>query len=727
MVRIDMQKIKDGASSFKDGAVKVAQEEAEKRKEMRDAGLMTWDEKLLHRLRGLSPWAVLNRARLNRALKPMKAEEKAEKEGILKGEDLKTRLYIIGFLVVIGIIVLYNVMKFLEYIIPLYIIFWYLKTIIVFRRNAKLFDYKWIFDLVKSDPNWTKLSSSLLYYRLPYTAVARDNQLEDYLEERGKKGMMSGQKEYASINNSHVVNLEHYGYVRVFTIDNRWFRKPVSSLEEVELTDYYLIPQRNTSSNYTTAVYYQVHGEVYQSISGLLGIIDRSEWIDQIVTDDSINFAFPEIQEELEALREEREALEQEEREAQELAELQQKIAEAGLSEEVAGLVLKIRSKIDDWNFNLWNGNQNMGGNASYFKVRCILRNGKSLNDIRRIQPTIEAELRHSVVINERQDKRAFDLTVILESQLKPYAMKSAELIDLNKQGKIFIGKSYTGELITQWNYQANHAVFAGKSGSGKSEAIREFLMQMAWLDDGGKDFDFTTMFLTSSSKIGDFADFGKRGALVASGIDAQIQVFAYVLKMLEAREALFYKESVQNIKDYNKKHPDSRMPQLILLADEYENTRGDLDKKKAQEAESLMVSILNIARSSGCVVLIGAQSILKQDIGTIKDKMTIRFSGKNEKNVLNTVDPSIASYYASYRGKPQGVFFYQADNLEIAGDYITQGETSFTLIQTPYLSDISTKTLPQLHGSEHEAEIFGSSHEDVDSGKEEETLADFL
>ncbi|MFY1068601.1 FtsK/SpoIIIE domain-containing protein [Enterococcus sp. AD013-P3] len=688
----------------------TAKQAKRKRLEKQHAGVETFDQMFWRWLKSIGLVSTFYRLRTNRTLKPYKQAEKEEKDGVMSTFDWRTRLWIYVVVGGVGIFLLMSALKNLSTVLPALFVVWYVKTHITFALNAKLFDYFWLYKVKKQDTRWQKLPLNVIYYKMPLYTVNRDNQLEDYLEQRGRKGMDSGQKEFASITKSSVAFDDTYGWVRIFSISNKWFRKPVASMEEPELTDYFLIPQRSTSNTLTSKVYYQVHGEVHQSIAGLVGEIDRSEFIDQIAQDDAINFAFPEIAEKLEAIKAEQEAQAQQEAQAKELQALNEMITSKGLSQEVASILMKIRSKADVWNYNIWNGNDNISGNGSYFKVRCILRNGKALKDIRAIQPAIESELRHTIVLNERQDKRAFDLTVILESQLKPFSMRCQDLIEYNKQKKIYIGRSYTGELLTEWNYQANHFVIAGKSGSGKSEAIRELLLQLSHLDEDGSDFDYTTMFLTSSSKIGDFADFGKNGALVASGIDKQIQVFGYILKMLEDREAQFYKESVQNIKDYNQKYPDNRMKQIVLLADEYENTRGDLDKKKAQEAESLMVSILNIARSSGCIVLIGAQSILKQDIGTIKDKMTIRFSGKNEKNVLNTVDPSIASYYSSYRGKPQGVFFYQSDNLAINGDYITQGETSFTLVQTPYITDISTKTLPQLHGSEFEDEIFGNN-----------------
>ncbi|WP_157455008.1 hypothetical protein [Carnobacterium maltaromaticum] len=75
------------------------------------------------------------------------------------------------------------------------------------------------------------------------------------------------------------------------------------------------------------------------------------------------------------------------------------------------------------------------------------------------------------------------------------------------------------------------------------------------------------------------------------------MKVFEYVLKELERRERLFYEHQVENIKEYNEKHLQAPLKQLVLLADEYENTRNGLDKKQSDYAERLLLNILNIGR----------------------------------------------------------------------------------------------------------------------------------
>lgn len=296
--------------------------------------------------------------------------------------------------------------------------------------------------------------------------------------------------------------------------------------------------------------------------------------------------------------------------------------------------------------------------------------------------------------------------------------MTPKQLATFNHNQEFYIGDSLTGPLSAKWNLQANHFWIAGMSGSGKSVQMKNILVQLAQMTDPDQGLDYRTMFLTSSSKVADFVEFGKAGALVASGIDKQIKVFEYVLEELEKREHEFYELEVENIEEANKRYPDLKMKQWILLADEYENTRNGLDKKKSEYAERLLTQILNVGRSAGCVVIIGTQSILKGSVGNVADKLTVKFSGYNEQNVWAKESVTIAKYYQTLEKQSQGVFFYKSQNLKPEQSALGF-DGSYCLVQTPLIVDIEANYLPTLLGKHLEHEIFDDSDsiDDIDNG----------
>lgn len=396
------------------------------------------------------------------------------------------------------------------------------------------------------------------------------------------------------------------------------------------------------------------------------------------------------------------------------------------------GIIKYIRENKDNLNFNVWdNFNKGIKGNEYYFSINCQILKNTPFAIIEKLKGTLETKFRKTVMFKQTTDKGSFELIIIVKEEIDSYTMTVNDLKKYNENNQIFLGKSWTGNLYSEWNLQANHTVFTGKSGSGKSVQIRNFITQLQQL----RDFDYSEMYLMSSSKIADFNEFKEMGALtvgvthedfkgltIADRIELTLQ---YIETKLLSREALFSQKGVESIKEYNKKNVDNPLNYIVLLIDEYENLLKGSDKKQVTRISDLTISILNIARSSGCIVLLGAQSILKSDIGATVDKMTVKFSGSNESNILNQVDSSVASYYKSLSKKPQGVFMLKADNLEI-NENIKMGDSAFTLVQTPYISDISTKNLKKLSGANNLNEIL-AQHElyavDVEEDTQEKVI----
>lgn len=393
--------------------------------------------------------------------------------------------------------------------------------------------------------------------------------------------------------------------------------------------------------------------------------------------------------------------------------ETQKVVAAKGINENAVNVITMIHDRKRDWKFNVWNVSETaIVGNENYVKIRCIFNQNGNLANVKKLQDELESKFRSGIMIKEVADKGSFDLYVIFVSKLDQYSMKVKDLKKFNEKDEIFIGNSLTKPLTVSWNYQANHAIIAGGSGAGKSVEIKTFLVQLANL----KSFDYKTMFITSSSKMADFTPFLNVGAAGFEGPELQEKVFTYILELLKEREREFPKHEVTDIKEYNEKYPENPMKQLVLVADEWENSRNGVDKKLSGRLETLLVQILNIARSSGCVVVLGGQSILKGSIGIPLDKMFIRFSGTNERNILTPTSTDISHYFDTLEDH-LGVFFFKSKNTPPNQEKLYYGDTTFSLIQTPFITDIkNSKDMPKLNGQEFMNEILnGEINVDLD------------
>lgn len=508
-----------------------------------------------------------------------------------------------------------------------------------------------------------------------------------------------------------------FGTLLYFTIkEDR--QKIITSLSDHLITYYKVVPLIDPYQKKLKIQQNRVSVVMLDQI--LLSAIDKDENVSELFAQkvEYLNY-FTELREIAEMQKQQ--AIEEERRKQQQefKQKVSQLVSERGLNNRTINILEIIQKKKEEWKFNSWKiGENGLKGNDIYIQIRCRFLQDGNIKTINNLKNQIESQFRSQILVKPLQDRGSFSLYVLFEPTLDMYAMKVADVQEYNEQDKVFIGQSMTGPLTADWNYNANHMVVGGKSGSGKSVQIINVLTQLSYLES----FKYRRMYITSSSKIGDFTPFAEKGALVTSGVEKQEKVFEHVLKKLEEREELFFKSGVSNIKEYNKKYPDDSMEFIVLLADEWENSRGTLDTKLAKRLEGLIVQILNIARSSGCLVMIGAQSILKGDIGTVVDKMFVKYSGSNNKNILNTIDPEIANYYSTLDRKPQGVFFYSSENTPATEESLFFGDTNYTLIQTPYLTDIEPRNLPVLLGAEEEKAIL--SGEDVElSTVETETL----
>lgn len=510
---------------------------------------------------------------------------------------------------------------------------------------------------------------------------------------------------------------DDFGTLLYFTIkEDR--QKMISSLSDHLLTYYKVVPLIDPYQKKLKIQQNRVSVVMLDQI--LLYAINKDENVSELFAQkvEYLNY-FTELREIAEMKKQQ--VLEEERRKQQQefKRKVGQLVNERGLNNRTINILEIIQNKKEEWKFNSWKiGENGLKGNDIYIQIRCRFLQDGNIKTINNLKNQIESQFRSQILVKPLQDRGSFSLYVLFEPILDMYTMKVSDVQNYNEQDKVFIGQSMTGPLTADWNYNANHMVIGGKSGSGKSIQIINLLTQLSYLEG----FKYRRMYISSSSKIGDFTPFAEKGALVTSGVQKQEKVFEHVLRKLEEREELFFESGVSNIKDYNKKYPDKPMEFIVLLADEWENSRGTLDIKLAKRLEGLLVQILNIARSSGCLVMIGAQSILKGDIGTVVDKMFVKYSGSNNKNILNTIDPEIANYYSTLDRKPQGVFFYSSENTPATEESLFFGDTNYTLIQTPYLTDIEPRNLPVLLGAEEEKAIL--SGEDVElSTVETETL----
>ncbi|MBW9322369.1 hypothetical protein FG877_02155 [Enterococcus casseliflavus] len=702
------------AVNVKDKADEVYQEKKATYKYNKANGIDNFDDKLKKSMYGYDLSATFYKWQMNRNLLSVLKEEEQE-----KGQTLS--YFIKGFLfnalgfkglvfyyvgLVIALLIAIETMRTgVIMLIPIYLIFKYISVHVKYTKNAKFFDFQWYFDLIKQADEFKGNTAKNTYLEIPSILYNTDNELENYLESRGKKGMASGQREYASISNSKVIFDERYGYVRVFEINNLFFRKAIDKdgLKSVELNDYYLIPQNNNNNSYTDDVYFQVHGEVHQAIAPLMGLMHRDEFIDLVVADESINYAFPEIQEKL-AEEAEREALLfKQQKEQEEEQKMYQAFEEKGLNDKAIKIVMKLKKNQEDWGISIRDlFGRSLKFSPDYLKVRADLVGNTTRPDVVRNANKIAQKVGLMPKIQQAENESAVYLLFRLKDRIKSKKLGWNQIVADANEGIVNIGAGTLGDVKVYYPRldEPFFSLIGGISRSGKSTFATRFISGALMLNDGNGHYDYEDVFIGSMKAVDDYIPLGwdKKGMVLLDDPQKIYNMLQEIDEIAQQRVQTFQDAGVVNIKQYNKKYPDKKMGKILLIMDEYKNTMTSAEsfkveteggKKKLSEAiEDLLVKINSLHGSRGVNTIVITQSFAKNGVGRVRDTLGSQFLGYADKDVWNSIDTSqeMSKYMSNKEESRQGLFFMKAPDFRLVdGTEVDKFDSGFIEISTHY------------------------------------------
>ncbi|MSR41802.1 MAG: hypothetical protein EXS10_07890 [Phycisphaerales bacterium] len=177
--------------------------------------------------------------------------------------------------------------------------------------------------------------------------------------------------------------------------------------------------------------------------------------------------------------------------------------------------------------------------------------------------------------------------------------------VPLGRTGATRIQQLVLGEGTSQ------HALVAGKTGSGKSSLMHTVITGIAtwyspdevelWLVDFKKGVEFKTYAehgLPHARAVAIESD-REFGLSILEGLDAE----------LTRRGELFREASVQDIASYRKVRPTARLPRVLLLIDEFQEFFLE-DDRISQNAAQLLDRLVRQGRAFGMHALLGSQTL---------------------------------------------------------------------------------------------------------------------
>lgn len=173
------------------------------------------------------------------------------------------------------------------------------------------------------------------------------------------------------------------------------------------------------------------------------------------------------------------------------------------------------------------------------------------------------------------------------------------------------------------------HAFILGQSGSGKSVLLNNIITS-AILKYSPEDLILYLMDF-KGVEFNRYRGEKHTKAVLVDNSDPQmtLEVLRELREENKKRVKLFVKEGVENIERYNKKHSDSRLPQVLFVADEcqvlFQTPRsGGVQLEIHREISDILNTIATQGRSQGIHMLLATQQLDETDIsGQILKNLT--------------------------------------------------------------------------------------------------------
>lgn len=176
------------------------------------------------------------------------------------------------------------------------------------------------------------------------------------------------------------------------------------------------------------------------------------------------------------------------------------------------------------------------------------------------------------------------------------------------------------------------HGNMVGTTGAGKSVCINQLLasmitmyspneLRLVMIDFKNVEFSFYADQETHSySRL-------PHSKVLAGTKDGEyaLSIFKFLCAEMDRRTAVFSDAGVKNLEEYRTKNPDSVMPRILLLIDEYQVMFTELPEKIVKQIMDSIRSLAKLARFCGCHMLFTSQSMKGTMDKDVQDQFALR------------------------------------------------------------------------------------------------------
>ena len=202
-------------------------------------------------------------------------------------------------------------------------------------------------------------------------------------------------------------------------------------------------------------------------------------------------------------------------------------------------------------------------------------------------------------------------------------ALKSEAYVPTTSEISVTIGVDIVNKQEVTLKFNSGdyiHAFILGQSGSGKSVLLNN-IISSAILKYSPEDLVLYLMDF-KGVEFNRYKGEKHTKAVLVDNSDPQmtLEVLRELREENKKRVKLWQREGVNNIDGYNKKHPDSRLPQVLFVADEcqvmFQTPRaGGVQMDIHREISDILNTIATQGRSQGIHMLLATQQLDETDI----------------------------------------------------------------------------------------------------------------
>ncbi len=164
------------------------------------------------------------------------------------------------------------------------------------------------------------------------------------------------------------------------------------------------------------------------------------------------------------------------------------------------------------------------------------------------------------------------------------------------------IGKDIGGDAVVGELNKMPHLLIAGQTGSGKSVMINTVLSSLLYRNSPS---DMRLILVDPKQvEMTPYEDIPHLLTPIITEPEKTISALKWAVNEMERRYSLLAEVKVRDIKSYNGKNPEERMPYIVIVIDEL----ADLMMVAARDVEALIVRLAQKARAVGIHLVLATQ-----------------------------------------------------------------------------------------------------------------------